>query len=88
MKDIDTTKIKFCDEKSLKALEMIGLKARPDPYTGEMPGTLVPKDWKVKYSIIGICGIDPTMPPLIFKMQQENTTAAVFMDFMEDIWGE
>ena len=38
---IDPMRLKFADEKLLKGLELFGLRARPDPYTGKMPGKIV-----------------------------------------------
>jgi transposase len=85
---IDPMKLKFADEKSLKGIELFGLKNRADPYTGIVPGKHVPPDYRVKYSIIGLCGIDETMPPLVYTISQQNTTGAIFMDFIEEAVGK
>jgi hypothetical protein len=76
-------KIKFCDEKSLKGLELIGTSVRIDPLTGHVPPALMPRDFKVRYSIIGICGMDVTVPPMFYHISDGNTTGTSFVEFIK-----
>jgi transposase len=76
-------KIKFCDEKSLKGLELIGTSVRVDPLTGHVPPALMPRDFKVRYSIIGICGMDVTVPPMFYYISDGNTSGASFVEFIK-----
>ena len=75
--------VKFGDEKPLKGSELFSGRARRDPLTGEVPGTIVDSDFRNTYNIIGFCGVDMTTYPIdyyITDTTQQPTTAAVFMD--------
>lgn len=79
-------KIKFGDEKPLKGAELFNGKARKDPFTGVVPGTVVDSDFRNTYNIIGFCGIDVRAPAVdyyIINSQEQTTTAAVFMAAVE-----
>lgn len=79
-------RVKFGDEKPLKGAELFNGKARKDPLTGLIPGTVVDSDFRNTYNIIGFCGIDVRVPAIDFYIvdsQEHTTTAAVFMEAIQ-----
>ena len=65
-----------------KAPDLFDGHARKDPFTRNVPATVVNLDFQNTYNVIGYCGIDPTVPAVDYYIvgKDQTTTAAVFMD--------
>jgi hypothetical protein len=83
VKKISPWRMKFVDEKSLKGAELFTKKSRVDPLTGLIDNRLVPSDFRNTYSIIGICGIDPQVSAMFFRMYQHSIASKEFGLFLE-----
>ena len=65
-----------------KAPDLFDGHARKDPFTRNVPATVVNLDFQNTYNVIGYCGIDPTAPAVDYYIvgKDQTTTTAVFMD--------
>lgn len=77
-------RLKFADEKHLKAAEMYNRKARRDPITGEVPPMIVDCDFRNTYSITGICGIDKKATPVFAHIEKGTTDSTSFSMTIEE----
>ena len=66
----------------LKGADLLNECAQKDPFTGNIPATVVDLDFWNTYNVIGYCRIDPTVTTVDYYIVGEDqmTTAAVFMD--------
>jgi hypothetical protein len=61
---VDPVRLKFGDEKHLKGAEIYCRKTRRNVLTGEVPPCFTAPDFRNTYTILGLCGIDPSTMPL------------------------
>jgi hypothetical protein len=80
---MDSRRIKFGDEKSLKGREIFNRKVRRCPITGVVESIIVDPDFRNAYSIIGFCGIDPRTVPFDFYINEGTNDAEDFSDAVE-----
>ena len=75
---LDPTRVKYCDEKSLKGKSIYNKKPRRDIVTGIIPAVLTAPDLRNTYSIIGICSIDRRTTPVRFRITDITVNAELF----------
>lgn len=78
----DPRRLKFGDEKHLDGADLYKRKARSDPLTGESSGIMVTGDFRNRYNINAIMGLDPNKPPLFVSILEETNTAASYVAFV------
>ena len=76
--DIDPFRLVFADEKLLKGQEPFLRNVRVNPETGERPAMNPDPDFRNTHSITGFCSIDPTKPPVVFRIHEGNNDAEQF----------
>lgn len=81
---VDPKRLKFGDEKLLKAQDLYNRKVRRNPITGEIPPVLTSPDFRNTYTITGFCGIDPSVLPLWFDIHEFNNDATEFALSLEN----
>lgn len=77
------SRIKFGDEKHLKGAELWCRKTRRNVITGEIPPMLTHPDFRNTYSIVGMCGIDPSSTPLFYSISEGTNDAQNFAEHIE-----
>ena len=91
-KQIDPTRLIFGNEKLLKGAEIHCQKARRHVTSGEMPEFLVNGDFQNACSIVGFCGTNRNLPPLLFcvhdkKNDLHSFSTAIVQAIAEDfLW--
>ena len=83
----DPRMIKFGDEKHLKGAEIFNRKVRRDPITGAVDGIPVDPDFRNTYTIMGLCGIDPSVAPMHYYLHDGTNDSAFFSAFVENAVG-
>ena len=69
MTDIDTNRLVFTDEKSLKGVEIFNKKGRQDPFSGTKLVEYVTRDFRNVYCIMGLIYANPQKKkPLVYSM--------------------
>ena len=80
----DPVWVKYADEKSLKGRDIFNKKARRDVLTGIIPATLTDPDLRMRYSIIGMCGISRQSTPVKWRITKATVDAELFALEIED----
>ena len=66
----------------MKGCEIFNRKGRADPETGEVEEVVVPPYFRNTYCIMGFMTINPTKPPILYTIGEDNHDLAAFMAFM------
>ena len=77
---IAANRLKFTDEKHLKAGELYNKDGRRCPLSAEVESMVVDSDFRNTYTIIGFCGIDEQSPPFDFILHAGINNADSFSD--------
>ena len=79
----DPSRIKFCDEKSLKGIHIYGHSVRADPLTGKKEPVSVDNSiLRTAVNIFTACSIDPTVNPVEYFIGEFEGSSIVFFEFV------
>ena len=71
-------RIKFGDEKHLEGADLFCRKVRRNVITGEVPAIKTHPDFRLRYTIVGFCGIDPSVTPVRYGFTVNTNNAENF----------
>lgn len=84
MLQLDQSRLKFVNEKSLKGTKIFNRKVRVDPITGEVQPIYTDPDFRDTYTIIGFCGVDTSTTPFFFNINQFTNDSETFSIAVEE----
>ncbi len=71
-------RIKFGDEKHLEGSSLWCRRVRRSVLTGEVPAIKTHPDFRLRYTIVGFCGIDPRVTPVRYGFTLNTNDAESF----------
>jgi hypothetical protein len=75
---VDPVWLKFGDEMHLKGAAIYCRKTRLNVLTGEVPPCFTAPDFRNRYTILGLCGINPSTMPLYCQIHDGTNDANSF----------
>jgi transposase len=81
--NFEPSRLKFGDEKHIKGEDLHG-PVRIDPQSGIRPSNKTDGDFRNRYTVVGICGIDARARPVEYVINKYTNDSVAFCEFIDN----